>query len=213
MSGSNTRHMLSCSLCVIGAVLIVHAAEMQTASRIVSPPPIEAPATAREQLVTGVCDFGGCPVATNLTEVSKTLQVETSQNLATTSQPSTKPTPEEPEQVEAPEPVTFPAEEPEEPVWQGGRTVTCYVTAYCGCSSCSEGWGSMTATGVYAQPYHTIAVDPSVIPYGTQVEINGTVYTAEDCGGGVNGYSIDVYCAEHWQCEAWATGWYDVTIY
>ena len=29
----------------------------------------------------------------------------------------------------------------------------------------------------------TIAVDPSVIPYGTQVVINGHVFTAEDCEG------------------------------
>lgn len=166
-----------------------------------------APPTAAEEIITGVCDFGGCPVAT------------TAQNLAVTSQNSGEPvsdiymlTSYEPE--EAPEPVAFPTEAPEEPVWKDdSRTVTCWVTAYCGCESCSEGWGSMTATGRTAREGHTVAVDPSVIPYYTQLEIDGTVYTAEDCGGGVNGYHIDVYFDSHAECEAFDTGYYTVTIY
>lgn len=40
---------------------------------------------------------------------------------------------------------------------------------------------------------HTIAVDPDVIPYGTQVMINNHIYTAEDCGGAVKGHVIDIY--------------------
>lgn len=71
------------------------------------------------------------------------------------------------------------------------------ITYYCPCSSCSDGYGSMTSTGVIAQPNHTIAVDPSVIPYGTRVAIDGTVYVAEDCGGGVNGNHIDIYVTHH----------------
>lgn len=51
----------------------------------------------------------------------------------------------------------------------------------------------MTATGVIARANHTIAVDPTIIPYGTKVHINGTVYTAEDCGGAVKGNVIDIY--------------------
>ena len=165
-----------------------------------------APPTVAEEIITGVCDFGGCQAAT------------TAQNLAVTSQNSGEPvsdiymlTASEPE--EAPEPVEFPTEDPEEPVLKdGSRTVTCWVTAYCGCESCSEGWGSMTATGRTAREGHTVAVDPSVIPYFTQLEIDGTVYTAEDCGGGVNGYHIDVYFDSHAECEAFDTGYYNVTI-
>ena len=41
------------------------------------------------------------------------------------------------------------------------------------------------------------AVDPSVIPYGTQVLINGHVFTAEDCGGAVRGNHIDIYVNDH----------------
>lgn len=51
----------------------------------------------------------------------------------------------------------------------------------------------MTSTGVIAQENHTIAVDPSVIPYGTKVRINGIVYTAEDCGSKVKGNAIDIF--------------------
>ena len=40
-------------------------------------------------------------------------------------------------------------------------------------------------------------MDPSVIPYGTQVIINGHVFTAEDCGGAVRGNHIDIYVNDH----------------
>lgn len=71
------------------------------------------------------------------------------------------------------------------------------LTAYCPCSSCSEGWGRKTATGTTATEGRTIAVDPRIIPYGTKVMINGHTYIAEDCGGGVKGYHIDVYFDNH----------------
>jgi len=195
-----------------------------------------APPTVAEEIVTGVCTFWDCPVATAAPE---TTEAETSQDLAETSQaraaeeysstPSqvtansqllTEPETEESTDLEVfsnselltaqePEPEEEPETEPE----RSGRTVTCWVTAYCGCESCSEGWGSMTATGRTARIGHTVAVDPSVIPYFTQLEIAGTVYTAEDCGGGVNGYHVDIYFDSHDECEAFDTGYYTVTIY
>jgi 3D (Asp-Asp-Asp) domain-containing protein len=192
---------------------------VKTTERLITPPQMEALAvTAREEIITGVCTFGDCPVETT-TAPPETVP-ETEPPTGPPTEPETEPptaqerqtepemetiTQEGPEEVEEPE---------EEPALQSdGYTVTCWVTAYCGCYSCSEGYGNMTATGRTARPNHTIAVDPSVIPYDTQVEINGITYTAEDCGGGVNGYEIDVYCAEHWQTEAWDTGYYTVTIY
>ena len=54
-----------------------------------------------------------------------------------------------------------------------------------------------TSTGAVASSRHTIAVDPRVIPYGTQVMINGVVYTAEDEGGGVRGHHIDIFFDTH----------------
>ena len=74
------------------------------------------------------------------------------------------------------------------------------LTAYCPCYSCSEGWGRMTSSGNLAQERHTIATDPSVIPEGTKVEINGVVYTAEDIGGGVRGNHIDIFYESHEEC-------------
>ncbi|MDO4294905.1 MAG: 3D domain-containing protein [bacterium] len=71
------------------------------------------------------------------------------------------------------------------------------LTGYCPCNRCSEGWGRHTATGAIASSNHTIAVDPSVIPYGTQVMINGIIYTAEDRGGGVRGKHIDIFYDTH----------------
>ena len=51
-----------------------------------------------------------------------------------------------------------------------------------------------TAAETAMQLHHTIAVDPSVIPYYTHVRIGGLdyEYVAEDCGGGIKGKRIDV---------------------
>lgn len=76
------------------------------------------------------------------------------------------------------------------------------TTAYCPCYSCSEGWGRATSTGAVASAGHTIAVDPRVIPYGTQVMINGIIYTAEDRGGGVKGNHIDIFYNTHGETKA-----------
>lgn len=44
-----------------------------------------------------------------------------------------------------------------------------------------------------ATPNHTIAVDPDVIPYGSKVMVDGTIYIAEDCGSSVSGNIVDIY--------------------
>lgn len=51
-----------------------------------------------------------------------------------------------------------------------------------------------TASGTTTTNRRTVAVDTSVLPFGTQVEIEGMgTYTAEDTGGAVKGKVIDVY--------------------
>lgn len=75
------------------------------------------------------------------------------------------------------------------------------LTAYCPCSSCSDGWGWQTSTGTECVEGRTIAVDPRKIPYGSIVRIKGIgEFVAEDCGGAINGNRIDVFIADHSRC-------------
>lgn len=87
------------------------------------------------------------------------------------------------------------------------------ITHYCNCSICCGKYAGqgITATGAKLQEGVTIAVDPSVIPYGTQVVINGNTYTAQDCGGGVKGNHIDIYVSTH--AKAKQNGSYTVEVF
>lgn len=63
---------------------------------------------------------------------------------------------------------------------------------------CDEGkWGYQTATGVTSQHLITCAVDPKVIPYGTEIIIREgneeLRLKAVDCGGSVKGNHIDIF--------------------
>lgn len=72
------------------------------------------------------------------------------------------------------------------------------LTAYCPCSICCGKWsGSPTASGVMPKANHTIAVDTSIIPFGTEVVINDVTYIAEDTGSSIKGNKIDVYMDSH----------------
>lgn len=94
-----------------------------------------------------------------------------------------------------------------------GWTHEFHVTAYCGCYSCSEGYGTQTSTGVTAEAGRTIAVDPDVVPYGSKVQINGHTYVAEDCGGAINGYEIDIYMDEHSSTDCFGSQYIVCTVY
>jgi 3D (Asp-Asp-Asp) domain-containing protein len=74
------------------------------------------------------------------------------------------------------------------------------LTAYCGENYphiCNDGDATKTATGTRPLQGKTIAVDPSVIPYGTEVVINGNAYIAEDCGGAIKNNRIDIFFDSH----------------
>ena len=81
------------------------------------------------------------------------------------------------------------------------------ITHYCACTECcgkaeDDPWYGITATGTKVEEGRTIAVDPKVIPYGTEVTIcyeDGTehTYISEDCGGAIKGNRIDVYMESH----------------
>ena len=86
------------------------------------------------------------------------------------------------------------------------------LTYYCSCEICCDVETGITATGTPVVEGQTIAVDPSVIPYGTKVIINGHVFTAEDCGGAIKGNRIDVYVSDHDRANALGVNYADVYL-
>lgn len=70
------------------------------------------------------------------------------------------------------------------------------ATAYCYT-------GNRTATGTWPSR-GTIAVDPAIIPLGTQLYIEGYGEgVAEDTGGAIRGHIIDLYMESEDECWAW----------
>ena len=90
------------------------------------------------------------------------------------------------------------------------------LTAYCACETCCGYWATIrpidengtpivyTASGAIAETGITIAVDPNIIPYGTEVKINEHIYIAQDTGGAIKGNRIDVYHDDHDAARAFA---------
>lgn len=77
------------------------------------------------------------------------------------------------------------------------KSIRVVATAYCPCVKCCGKSDGITATGTKATAGRTIAVDPSIFPYGTKIVINGNTYTAEDCGGAVEGNKVDIFFNTH----------------
>ena len=78
------------------------------------------------------------------------------------------------------------------------------LTAYCSCAKCCGKWAYNRPNGIIygaigeeLKEGYSIAVDPSVIPYRTEVIIDGKTYKAQDCGGAIKGNRIDVYFEDH----------------
>lgn len=92
------------------------------------------------------------------------------------------------------------------------KTEVFKVTAYCPCEECSGEYGRQTATGHTARAGHTIAVDPTVVPYGSHVKINGVEYVAEDCGGAVKGNTIDIFFDTHEETEDFGVQYLEVEV-
>lgn len=83
------------------------------------------------------------------------------------------------------------------------------LTAYCSCRLCCGKYaynrpkdenGKEIVYGSIGERLvagSSIAVDPKVIPYGTEVVIDGHTYIAQDTGGSIKGNHIDVYHDNH----------------
>ena len=91
-------------------------------------------------------------------------------------------------------------------VWNGPELVSLgefKITHYCPCPICCGEWADgITYTGTQATEGRTVAVDPTVIPSGSDVLLryaDGTeaIFTAEDCGGAIKSKRIDVFMDSH----------------
>lgn len=72
------------------------------------------------------------------------------------------------------------------------------ITYYCSGTCCNGPWSGRTSTGAPPVPWHTIAVDPRVIPLGAHVYIEGYgEFVAEDVGSAVQGKHIDLLVSSH----------------
>ena len=93
------------------------------------------------------------------------------------------------------------------------KVITVTATAYT--ADCEGGTG-VTYTGVdlKANPdAKVIAVDPAVIPLGTEVYVEGYGHAvAADIGGAIKGDKIDVFIPSEDAAEAWGMKTVDVTI-
>lgn len=70
------------------------------------------------------------------------------------------------------------------------------TTAYCPCIKCCGNTEGITASGTKATANRTVGVDPSIIPFGTKLLIDGQLYIAEDSGA-VKGEFIDIFHETH----------------
>lgn len=86
-----------------------------------------------------------------------------------------------------------------------GKPMKVGATAYCN--------DPITSTGTKPIEGTTIAVDPTIIPYGSKVYIPqfNRVFIAEDCGSAIKGNRIDIYMNDYNRCMEW--GFQQITIY
>ena len=81
------------------------------------------------------------------------------------------------------------------------------LTAYCNCAQCCGTAGNQTASGTWPQAGRTVAM--AGVPFGTQLLINGNVYTVEDLGTPYG--HVDIYFDSH--SDALAFGLQSADVY
>lgn len=181
--------------------------------------------------VTMLTFIGGVKDAPYVTETTITTVEETvmdttaptAETIATTMEPTIPETTEAPTEPPETEPeVTEPPTEPDDGLRSLG---TFKLTAYCSCQKCCGSYALNRpvdesgneivygSIGVRLEAGVSIAVDPRVIPYGTQVVIDGHTYTAHDTGGNIKGSRIDVYFDDHQEAWDFGTQYAEVFIY
>jgi 3D (Asp-Asp-Asp) domain-containing protein len=85
------------------------------------------------------------------------------------------------------------------------------ATAYCPCEKCCGKSDGITSTGVKAKANRTVAADPNILPYGTEILCGMGEFVVEDCGGAIKGNRVDFYFDSH--SEALKFGRQEFTIW
>lgn len=86
---------------------------------------------------------------------------------------------------------------------RGGKTYE-YTTAYAMRATAYTHTGSNTASGVKPTAGLTVAVDPSVIPLGSKLYVDGYGYCkAQDTGSAIKGKKIDLFFDSEKECLEW----------
>ena len=83
------------------------------------------------------------------------------------------------------------------------------ITAYCACDICCEEYaynrpidknGKPIVYGASGEPLRqgvSVAADTSILPFGTEILIDGHKYVVQDIGGAIQGNRIDIYYENH----------------
>jgi 3D (Asp-Asp-Asp) domain-containing protein len=127
-------------------------------------------------------------LAALLTLVMRT-EVQAEENIIETTENVTEETTTEIETTTEAEPTTIKFEDIPEYEELG----TYKLTAYCACSECCGKSDGITASGVKAQAGRTVAAKN--LSFGTELMINGEIYTVEDRGVGSG--VVDIFFDSH----------------
>lgn len=96
------------------------------------------------------------------------------------------------------------------------------ITAYCSCPICCEEYAYNRPTDtngksiVYGASGErlvqgvSVAADTNILPFGTEILINGHTYVVQDIGGAIKGNRIDVYFENHSDALAFGVKYADV---
>ena len=192
MKDTTKKCIINCTIGLIGVVSVVLLSDMARSKKAVKPPKIESMATMREGIVTGMCTFGDCPVATTQKPTAKNADttIDTTDTTDTTIDTTAATvdateadtdyytaTDEDYSDVDATEPVTNSQ--------ASGYIGTMFITGYTGEEGFPE--GSATASGYGVRPGYCAMNDSQRrslgINYGDQIYVDGLgTYTVMDCG-------------------------------
>lgn len=100
------------------------------------------------------------------------------------------------------------------PVSRGSRILTMVATGYCPCNKCNYPYGGQPSYLGYPLRRGIVAVDPKVIPMGSQLHIEGYGSgLAADQGNAIKGNRIDLFFPTHQEALNWGIRTVRVTVY